>query len=124
MNRLTIDQEESALYQAARRLGLDAHITHMERKGDAYTYAEKLMLNSYRKGMPYKTSYLYCDTVDACFFFDHDGRPAVTISARWTQGAKDLGKPIREALTLIQKMLDAMADETAKWLRGNRDERN
>ena len=124
MNRLTIDQEKEAPYQAARRLGLDAHITYMERKGDAYTYAEKLMLNSYRKGMPYKASYLYCDTVDACFFFDHDGQAAVSISARWVQGAKDLGRPIREALDLIQKMLDAMTDETAKWLKGSRDERN
>ena len=56
MNRLTIEQERDALYNAARRVGLDARITYMERKGDAHTYAEKLMLNSYRKGMPYKSS--------------------------------------------------------------------
>lgn len=123
MNRLTIEQERDALYNAARRVGLDAHITYMERKGDAHTYAEKLMLNSYRKGMPYKTSYLYCDTLDACFFFDHDGRACVTISACWRHGAKDLGKPIRDGMAYIQKMLDAMTDEADQWLRGNRDER-
>ena len=80
MNRLTIEQERDALYNAARRVGLDARITYMERKGDAHTYAEKLMLNSDRKGMPYKSSYLYCDALDTCFFFDHDG-----LLAQWGQ---------------------------------------
>lgn len=32
MNRLTIDQEREALYHAARRVGLDTHITYMDRK--------------------------------------------------------------------------------------------
>lgn len=124
MNRLTIEQERDALYNAARAVGLDSHVIYMERKGDANTYAEKLMLNSYRKGMPYKTSYLYCDTVDVCFFFDHDGRACVSMSACWRNGAKDLGKPIREGLTYIQRMLDAMTKEADKWLCGGRDERN
>jgi hypothetical protein len=124
MNRLTIEQERDALYNAARKVGMDAHIEYMERKSDAHTCAEKLMLNSYRKGMPYKSSYLYCDTVDACFFFDHDGRACVTFSARWSSGAKDLGKPVKEAFGYIQAMLDAMTDEADKWLRGCRDERH
>ena len=123
MNRLTIEQERDALYNAARRVGLDARITYMERKGDAHTYAEKLMLNSYRKGMPYKSSYLYCDALDTCFFFDHDGHACVSVSASWRNGAKDLGRPIREALTHIQNMLNAMTEEAAQWLRGGRDER-
>jgi hypothetical protein len=124
MNRLTIEQERDALYNAARKTGMDAHIEYMERKSDAHTYAEKLMLNAYRKGMPYKSSYLYCDTVDACFYFDHDGRACVSFSAQWCNGAKDLGKPIREAFGYIQNMLDAMTGEAEKWLRGCRDERH
>lgn len=124
MNTLTIDQEREALYSAARKVNLDAHIKTMDRKGDAHTYAEKLMLGSYRKGMPYKASYLFCDSLDVCFYFDHDGRANVTIAARWTNGAKDLGKPIKEAFDYIQKMLDAMTAEADRWLRGCRDERN
>lgn len=124
MNRLTIEQEYDALYNAARRSNLDAHIQYMDRKSDAHTCAEQLMLNSYRRGMPYKASYLYCDTLDACFYFDHDGRACVTVSARWCNGAKDLGRPIREAFEYIQNMLDAMTAEVDKWLRGCRDERN
>ena len=124
MNRLTIEQEREAIYAAARKSNLDAHIQTMDRKSDAHTCAEKLMLSSYRKGMSYKSSYLYCDTLDACFYFDHDGRACVTISARWCNGAKDLGKPIKEAFEYIQKMLDAMTAEADQWLRGCRDERN
>ena len=124
MNRLTIEQETEALHNAARKAGLDAHIVRMERKSDAHTYAEKLMLNCYRKGMPYKSSYLYCDTVDACFFFDHDGKASVSFSAIWRSGAKDLGKPLKEAFGYIQRMLDAMTAEAEHWLRGCSDERN
>ena len=64
-----------------------------------------------------------CDTMDTCFFFDHDGHACVSVSASWRNGAKDLGRPIREALTHIQKMLNAMTEEADQWLRGGRDER-
>ena len=73
--------------------------------------------------MPYKKSYLYCDSLDTCFFFDHDGCACVSVSASWRNGAKDLGRPIREALTHIQKMLNTMTEEADQWLRGGRDER-
>ncbi len=124
MNRLTIEQERDALYNAARKSNLDAHITFLDRKGDAHNCSEKLMAFSYRKGMPYKKSLLYCDTVDTCFYFDHDGRACVTFSARWSHGAKDLDDPIEEALRLIRIMLKNMTDEVEKWLRGCADERN
>lgn len=124
MNTLTIDQERKAIYAAARRVGLDAHIQTMDKKSEAHTCAEKLMLASYRKGMPYKASYLYCDMLDVCFYFDHDGRACVSMSARWCRGAKDLGKPIKDAFVYIQRMLDAMTVEAEQWLRGCGDERN
>ena len=124
MSRLTIEQEELALCAAAHRVGFEDHIYHMERKGDAQTGAEKIMVNEYRKGMPYKASYLYCETLDSCFYFDHDGIACVTISARWRHGCKDLGKSAKEALIYIQRMLDAMTAEAARWLRGCSNERS
>lgn len=124
MSRLTIEQEEIALSKAAQRVGFEAHIYTMGRKGDAHTNAEKIMVGEYRKGMPYKASYLYCDTLDSCFYFDHDGCPCVTIAARWRHGCKDLGKSAKEALIYIQRMLDAMSSEAEQWLRGCSDERN
>lgn len=124
MNRLTIEQEDEALRQAARSVGLDSHITYMNKKSEAYTSAERLMLLHYRKGMPYKKSFLMCDTLDACFYFDPDGKACVTVTARWRNGAKDLGKPINDALAYIRKMLDAMDAEASKWLQGGMDERH
>ena len=124
MSRLTIEQEEMALRAAAQRVGFEEHIYHMERKGDAHTNAEKIMVNEYRKGMPYKASYLYCDTLDSCFYFDYDGSACVTISARWRHGCKDLSKTAKEALVYIQRMLDAMTAEAERWLRGRSDERH
>lgn len=93
MNRLTIEQERDALYNAARRVGLDARITYMERKGDAHTYAEKLMLNSYRKGMPYKSSYLYCDALDTCFSSTMTATPVCPCPPPGAMGPKTWAGP-------------------------------
>lgn len=124
MNQLTIAQEHEALYNAAHRANLDAHIKHLSRKSDAFTAAEKLMLMQYHKDMPVKASYLYCDSLDACFFFNTAGKACVTISAFWGYGTADLGEPIEKALKYIREMLQYMTDEVNRWTREGMDERH
>lgn len=58
-----------------------------------------------------KNSYLYCDSVDACFFYGPTGAPTVTFTARWTYGAKDLDR-LGEAAELIKTMLYNMTVES------------
>lgn len=59
-----------------------------------------------------KNSYLYCDSVDACFFYGPTGAPTVTFTARWTYGAKDIDK-LGETAELMKTMLYNMTVEAA-----------
>ena len=67
-----------------------------------------------KKNTPRKMSFLYCDAVDACFYFCND-KACCTFTARWFAGAKDLDH-LQAAGALIKAMLHNMqtlADEAA-----------
>ena len=101
---LTKEQQAILLHDAARISGMDGHVQPC---GD--TAAEKIMQwFGGTKTTPRKTSYLYLDSVDACFYYCND-RACVTFTARWFVGAKDLeGEKLLKAATFIQRMLENM----------------
>lgn len=103
---LTKDQQAVLLHDAARCAGMDGHV-----KTCGSTAAEKIMrMFGGRQNTPRKTSYLYMDSVDACFFYQND-KACVTMSARWFAGAKDLeGGKLDEAGRLIRIMLEKMQE--------------
>jgi hypothetical protein len=59
-----------------------------------------------KKNTPRKMSYLYCDSVDACFYFQGD-MACCTLTARWFTGAKDIIR-LNDVGVLISKMLENM----------------
>lgn len=100
----TKEQQISMLQRAARASNMDGHIT----AAPPTTMAERGMTYfGGRKNTPRKNSYLYCDSVDACFFYGPTDAPTVTFTARWTYGAKDLDR-LGEAANLIKTMLHNM----------------
>lgn len=97
----TKEQQKSMLHRAARSSNMDGHIVTTP----PATMAERAMTRFGGKAStPRKNSYLYCDSVDACFFYGPTGAPTVTFTARWTYGAKDLDK-LGETAELIKTML-------------------
>lgn len=99
---LTKEQQEVLLHDAARISGMDGHV-----QTAGATAAERVMqMFGGGKKTPRKTSYLYCDSVDACFYFQND-KAFCTFTARWMAGANDLSK-LNDAGALISKMLDNM----------------
>ena len=58
---------EKAMHDTCRELGYDGHIKTIQYKKNAYTYAEKIAI---QYGIPkaVKSSYMYLDRVDFCFF--------------------------------------------------------
>jgi hypothetical protein len=86
---LTNEQKEKILHDSARKSGLDGHITIRGKQSELDTNAEQMMGRMSNPRNPHKNSYLYCDSVDACFYIDHD-MPFVTFTARWNFGSKDL----------------------------------
>ena len=75
----TREQQTVMLHDAARAANMDGHVTSTPPS----TMAERAMTWwGGRKNTPRKNSYLYCDSVDACFFYTADGTPTVTITRR------------------------------------------
>lgn len=106
----TKDQQIVMLHDAARASGMDGHIVSEPPPG---TMAERVMTCSAAARTPPKNSYLYLDSVDACFFYSNFGTPTVTLTARWSCGAKDLDR-LADAAELIKTMLRAMKEQTEK----------
>lgn len=108
---LTKEQQTILLHDAARLSNMDGHV---QTRG--CTAAEKVMqMFGGNKNTPRKMSYLYCDAVDACFYF-FDDKACCTFTARWFVGAKDLDR-LQDAGALIKTMLHNMqtlADEAIK----------
>ena len=107
---LTKKQQTEILHDAARMSNMDGHVYD----GNPYTCAEKAMVMfGAARNTPRKNSYLYCDSVDACFYFCRD-IANVTFTARWRAGCKDLDTVKTQAMDLIKTMLQNMqklADE-------------
>lgn len=100
----TKEQQISMLQRAARASNMDGHIVATP----PATMAERAMTwFGGKKNTPRKNSYLYCDSVDACFFYGPTDAPTVTFTARWVYGAKDLDR-LSEAANLIRTMLHNM----------------
>lgn len=71
--------QEKIIEAACKTANLGAHITKITSKSSASTWAERIAVQ-YRAGntaMPVKNSYMYCDTLDMCFFFLNGHTPAV-----------------------------------------------
>lgn len=101
------------LADAARLAGLDANITDCKPQ----TFAEKMAFGT--KRVHHKNSFLYCDAVDACFFYTESRQPVVCFTARWGIGYKDITDQTRILNTFgkINTMLSFMkrlADEYTK----------
>lgn len=106
--KLTQEQKIKILHDSARQCDLDSHITICDKKSDLQTNAEIMMGNMSHFKNPHKNSYLFFDSVDACFYIERE-TACVTFTARWGVGSKDLsiGK-MEKALISINKMLETM----------------
>lgn len=71
MEPLTEEQQARAITKACNKAGLDSHITWHKCAADAHTWAERISVRfrDGRQPRPVKNSYMYCDTLDMCFFY-------------------------------------------------------
>ena len=115
---LTKEQQAILLHDAAILSGMNGHV---QTSGD--TAAERAMrMFGGRKDAPRKMSYLYCSSVDACFYYNND-RACVTFTAQWFVGAKDLeGAKLVNAVSYIRNMLDNMQSLADSVLTAKKEE--
>lgn len=108
---LTKEQQENLLHEAARKSDVGGHVQSM-----GCTAAERVMqMFGGKQNTPRTMSYLYCDSVDACFYYQND-KACCVFTAKWLVGTKDLAR-LDEAGKLISTMLNNMQDVADEALR-------
>lgn len=107
---ISAERQAELIAQACKRVDLDGHIRWIEEKKDAVTWAEKIaMMFKGKSSMPVKNSYMMCDSLDMCFFYDKNGVATMTYSGSTSVGRPDIaeGKLI-QAFSKANQVLEAM----------------
>lgn len=107
--------QKESIIRAAKRLNLDSHITYCEYKKDLYNWADRVMKMWFRKGMPYKRSFLMCDSLDMNFFFYQNGEAAYAY-AGYADNRDAKEEKIVEAFRIANMMREYMQEEAEKLL--------
>ena len=119
MERYLHSQQEKAIQIAAKKCGLDAHITIFERKADLATWADKLYKRFFVKYKPIKRSFLYCESLDCNFFFLPDGEAAYTYA-----GFADHRDATEEKIVNAFRIANKMRYEMEAALKAIKEENN
>lgn len=113
---MTKQRQADLISAACKEAGLDGHIRWIETQKQAGTWAEKIAMQFKDKdSFPVKNSFMYCDTLDMCFFYDPHGVPRMTYAGFASAVSPDIteGKLI-EAFRKAKQVLDAMKDSAKK----------
>lgn len=116
---MTDKQQARAITKACIEAGLESHIKWHKCAADAQTWAEKIS-NRFRDGRqprPVKNSYMYCDTLDMCFFYGgpKGDVPYMTYAGYVTAGSPDIteGKLVKAFQTAeaVLRTMKRLAEE-------------
>ena len=92
----------------------------MERRVHEAVMKERADIST--RATPRIRSYLYCDAVDACFYYA-GAVPSVVVAARWTADSSDIAegsKKLQIAAEVVRRMMTAMdkamkAEKDRQW---------
>jgi hypothetical protein len=107
---MTVEKQAEKIAAACKETGLDGHIKWIDSRKQANTWAEKIAERfRNRRQLPVKNSYMFCDTLDMCFFYSKEGQPIVTYAGYATPDSPDIncGK-LAEAFGKAEQVLNAM----------------
>lgn len=109
---MTREQQAENIHKACIEAGLDGHVKWIERRTQANTWAEKIAVRFKGNGpLPVKKSYMYCDTLDMCFFYGPEGIPYMTYSGYATVNSKDITDgTLMEAFRKARQVLGTMRE--------------
>ena len=108
---LSTDRQEAIIEKACKLANLGSHIKRITSRKDAATWAEKIAVqHQRRKIMPVKSSYMYCDTLDMCFYFLHGHTPAIAYAGYAVVFSKDASGGLAHAFAKANEVLRYMAE--------------
>lgn len=106
----------TVIHNAARECGLDGHVKTLEYRKHICTTAEQIMATYTDLPVQYKASYLYCDRLDVCFYFDSSERACCSYSGIFWYSSNDFYRLFQTA-KLMRLMLKAMNSGLKKMKR-------
>ena len=86
---MNIDEKSAALHDAARLCGFDGHVKVITYKNECFTHAEQIAETHMARPFPVKNSYLYCGTLDTCFYYDKENNACCSFSGLVRYGSGD-----------------------------------
>lgn len=109
---MTKEKQAELITAACKEAGLDGHIRWIEGKKQANTWAEKIAVRfKGENSLPVKNSYMYCDTLDMCFFYNEQGTPFMTYAGYVTAESKDIAEGnLFEAFRRARQVLSTMKE--------------
>jgi len=117
---MTAERQAELISEACKEAWLDTHIRWIERRKEAQTWAEKIAVQFMQAGqqLPVKNSYMFCDTLDMCFFYGQQETPQMAYAGYVTAASKDITEDkLIEAFLKADAVLRAMkrlAEEEGK----------
>lgn len=109
---MTTEKQAELIAISCKEAGLDGHIKCIDGRKQADTWAEKIAIRFKNNGpLPVKNSYMYCDTLDMCFFYNEAGTPFMSYAGYATAESKDIteGK-LLEAFRRARQVLSTMKE--------------
>ena len=98
---------------ACREAGLGGHVMNFGKNHfKASTEAQKIMMEQFASGkvVPAKTSFMYCDELDMCFFYSANGKACSSYSGITKAGSDDIEHKIIQAFKSAKAVLDRMQE--------------
>lgn len=115
---MTPERQALLISRACKEAGIDSHVRLMQGKKQAQTWAEKIAAQFMQNGqhLPVKNSYMFCDTLDMCFFYGPGDTPKVAYAGHAGADEKDIteGKLVeafRKADTVLRAMKRLAGEE-------------
>lgn len=111
---MTPTKQAQIIEGACKEAGLECRISWHKRKADAHTWAERISARFFGGGQPrpVKNSYMYCDTLDMCFFFGGStgDTPFMTYAGYVTAQSPDITEwKLEKAFQTANVVLQAMS---------------
>lgn len=109
-NTMTEQRQAELIGAACKEIGLDGHIRWIEERKQAHTWAEKIAMRfKANNAIPVKNSFMYCDKLDMCFFYNEAGTPFMAYAGYVTADSNDIteGK-LLEAFQKARRLLSTM----------------
>ena len=109
--RAKLERQAEWIKAACEQAGLGSHVSWFSEDAIPNTAAANIALEVLGRGcFPTKSSFMFCDELDMCFFYDGTGRARMSFSGETKAGSDDIKHNFAMAFKTAEKVLDIMQE--------------